>query len=146
MDRERVRTIAGIGLGVVLVVGFGLSRVLGGATGGGGSDGTAAACEEPIAWSDAASVVGERAAVAGPVAAASYEPDVGGSPTFLNLGNAHPDDDRFDAIIYEDVRDRMQEAPEEVFPGLQVCIHGEVRDRDGVPQIIVDHPSDITRP
>lgn len=133
---DRVRTILGIGVAVVLVVGFGLSRVLGGT-----GTSQVATCDDPVAWHSAGEVVGSVAAVAGPVAAASYAPDVGGGPTFVNLGNAHPDPDRFDVVIYEDLRPAFDQPPERAFLGTEICVEGRVRDRDGVPQIVLQGPA-----
>ncbi len=135
MESRQRRNLAGIVLGVLLVVGFGLSRVLGGISGEPG-----ATCEDPVAWHQAMEEVGESSAIVGEVVSANHEPDIGGSPTFLNLGNAFPDDDRFDVVIYEDVRDRFEEAPGDTLVGEYVCILGEVRERDGVPQIVLQGP------
>ncbi len=135
MEERRKGNLVGIVLGVLLVVGFGLSRVLGGVMGE-----PAATCDDPVTWQDAAQEVGRSSAIVGQVVDAAFEPDVGGAPTFLNLGNAHPDPERFDVVIYEDVRERFDSAPEEVFLGEYVCVLGEVRDRDGVPQIILQGP------
>jgi hypothetical protein len=68
---------------------------------------------------------------------------VGGGPTFLNLGNPHPDPDRFDVVIYEDVRPAFDQPPEEAFAGAEVCVEGRVRDREGVPQIVLRGPAFI---
>ena len=135
MEERRKGNLVGIVLGVLLVVGFGLSRVLGGVMGE-----PAATCDDPVIWQDAAQEVGQASAIVGQVADASFEPDIGGAPTFLNLGNAHPDPERFDVVIYEDVRERFESAPEEAFIGEYVCVLGEVRERDGVPQIILQGP------
>lgn len=132
-SRRRWGNVGGIVLAVALVLGFGLARVLGGVP-----DPPTSTCDDPIPWDAAASVEGETAAIAGPVAAASFQPDVGGAPTFLNLGNAHPDPDRFDVVIYEDVREGFEQPPEEAFEGEVVCVQGRVRDRDGVPQMILE--------
>jgi hypothetical protein len=134
MIRQRVLTFLGIVAAVLLGVGFGLSRTLGGVP-----DAPVATCDDPIDWHRAGEVVGERAAIAGPVTAGSFATDVGGEPTFLNLGNPHPDPDRFDVVIYPDVRDRFDEPPEDALQGVDVCVQGEVRDRDGVPQIVLDN-------
>jgi hypothetical protein len=136
MDSRRLRTILGIVVGVLLVAGFGLGRVLGGVTG----DGPVSTCDDPLSWDAASGFLGEHAAVAGPVAAVSHEPGVGGAPTFVNLGNAHPDADRFDVVIYDTVRQRFEQPPE-ALEGADVCVRGQVRDRDGVPQIVLDAPS-----
>ncbi|GEM_PF-3205234 len=135
MEERRRGNLVGIVLGVLLVVGFGLSRVLGGVMGEPGPT-----CDDPVLWEDAAGEVGRSSAIVGPVVAASFEPDVGGAPTFLNLGNEHPDPDRFDVVIYEEVRERFATAPEEELVGEYVCVLGEVRDRDGVPQIVLNGP------
>ena len=142
MDQRRVRTIVGVALGVLLVIGFGASRLLAGlpADGGGGPP----PCDEAIAWDDTDGVVGRSAAVVGPVADAAFAPDVGGEPTFLNLGAAHPDPDRFDIVVYADVREGFADRLEERFVGRTVCVRGEVREREGVPQIVLDHPSLLT--
>jgi hypothetical protein len=134
MIRQRLLTGLGVLAAVLLGVGFGLSRTIGGVP-----DAPLSTCDDPTPWEAAADLVGERAAIVGVVAAAAYEPDVGGEPTFVNLGNAHPDPDRFDAVIYPDVRERFDEPPEDMLPGVEVCVQGEIRDRDGVPQIIVDN-------
>lgn len=138
MDSRRVRTIVGVGVAVLLFVGFGVGRLFGGV--GTLTDGPRWTCDDPLPWSRAEVAVGDPAAVVGTVAAASHEPDVGGGPTFLNLGNPHPDPDRFDVVIYEDARARFDEPPEQALEGVEVCVQGRVRDRDGVPQIVLDGP------
>lgn len=75
---------------------------------------------------------------------ATHEPEVDGGPTFLNVGNPHPDPDRFDVVIFEDIRDRFDRPPEDLFDGRDICVLGRVRDRDGVPQIILDNPGWIS--
>ena len=136
MDARRARTIGGIALGVLLVIGFALSRVVGG--GGLGGD-AAATCEGPVRWDEAGEVVGQVSAIVGPVVAATTVEEVGGAPMFLNLGNAHPASERFDVVIYEDVRERFDTSPE-AFEGRDICVRGEVRERDGVPQIVLRGP------
>lgn len=137
MDQRRVRTLVGVGVAVLLFVGLGVGRLLGGVSEGG----PAWTCEEPLAWDRAEQAVGQRAAIVGHVVAATREPDVGGAPTFLNLGAAHPDPDRFDVVIYEDVRERFDAPVEHALEGTEVCVQGRVRDRDGVPQIVLDGPA-----
>lgn len=139
MESRRVRTIVGVGVAVLLFVGFGVGRLFGGVNPF--ADGAAPTCDEPLAWDRAAQAVGEPAAVVGPVVAASHEPDLGGGPTFLNLGNAHPEEPRFDVVIYEDVRERFDDPPEHTLEGVEVCVQGRVRERGGVPQIVLDGPA-----
>jgi hypothetical protein len=141
MDRDRLRTFAGLGLAVVVVVAFGLARV-GGVGGVGGEP--APTCEDPVAWDDTSLRAGQRTAVTGSVARATFEPDVGGAPTFLNLGNAYPDPDRFDVVIYEEVGDRFDRRPDRMLRGRTLCVQGQVRDREGVLQIILEDPAYLT--
>lgn len=141
MDKRGWQNAVGIAVAVLFVIGFGLSRVIGGA---GTGDGPAATCDDPVTWQQAGDLDGRATAIVGPVVRVSHEPEVGGGPTFLNLGNPHPDPDRFDVVIYEDVRDRFDRPPEDLFDGREICVLGRVRDRDGVPQIILDNPGWIS--
>jgi hypothetical protein len=102
-----------------------------------------ATCEQPVAWEEADLHVGQTTAISGPVAATSYVPEVGGEPTFLNLGNAHPAEPRFDVVVYGELRDRFDRPPEELFAEQTVCVIGTVRLRDGVPQIVLRSPASI---
>lgn len=124
----------------VAVVGFAVARVVGEA--GGGQE--AARCDEPVAWHEAGGVVGRSAAVVGPVAGVTHAPEVGGGPTFVNLGAAHPEEPRFDVVVYEGVAERFDE-PLAALEGAAVCAVGEVRERDGVPQTVLDFPGQLRR-
>ena len=128
---RRLSGLAAAAIAVAAVV-IALARVLGDAGEAGPT------CANPVAWDDATAYEGRSTAVAGSVADVTYAPDVGGEPTFVNLGNAHPHPDRFDIVIYAGQREAFDEPPEETLPGRTVCVVGEVRTRDGVPQIIVD--------
>lgn len=136
--RSRRRGVAVAVAAAVLAVVFAAGRVL-----TGGIDPDPPDCADPVAWTDAAAHEGDRAAVVGPVAGATHAPDVGGEPTFLNLGNPHPDPERFDVVIYRELRDAFDPPPEVRFADHDVCVVGRVRVRDGVPQIILDRPADI---
>jgi hypothetical protein len=102
-----------------------------------------ASCEAPLAWDQAAERVGQQVAVAGRVAATAYVRDVGGEPTFLNLGHAHPEPHRFDVVIYGDLREGFDAPPENQFADREVCVVGRVRLREGVPQIVLRSPAAI---
>lgn len=101
-------------------------------------------CDEPIAWDEAAEAIGRSAAVAGPAVAVTRAEEVGGQPTFINLGAPHPEQPRFDVVVYDDVATRFDE-PLAGLAGETVCAVGEVRERDGVPQTIIDAPPQLTR-
>jgi hypothetical protein len=127
----RSRLVVPIALAVA-VGAIAVARVLGGVGDAGPS------CAAPVDWREAARHAGRAAAVSGPVADVTYAPDVGGEPTFVNLGNPHPDPDRFDVVIYAAAREGFEVPPEEGLPGETICVVGDVRLRDGVPQVIVD--------
>ncbi|QBI20947.1 hypothetical protein ER308_16115 [Egibacter rhizosphaerae] len=142
-SRRRWGNIAGIALGVVLVIGVGFGRI-GGTLPIGGDTDPRASCDDPVAW-DAVDghEVGTEVAVEGPVEAASTEPDLGGAPTFLNLGNAYPDEPRFDVVVYESEREGLGFDPEQALPGERICAVGELDERDGVPQIVLPAPGSL---
>lgn len=135
MEERRRGNLVGIVLGILLVIGFGLSRVLGGVMGE-----PAPTCDDPVPWHEATQEVGRSSAIVGQVADANLEPEVGGAPTFVNLGNAYPDPERFDVVIYDDVRERFEGPPEDLLVDEYVCVLGEVQERDGVPQIVLQGP------
>ncbi len=140
MDRDRLRTFAGIGLAIVVVVAFGLARI-GGVGGLGGAP--APTCEDPVA-ADASSLrAGQVTAVTGVVARVAFEPEVGGAPTFINLNEPHPDPGRFDVVVYEDVTERFDVRPDASWEGREMCVRGRLRVRDDVFQIVIAHPAEI---
>ncbi len=138
--RERRRNLVGVAFGILLVVSFGLSRIGGGVA----PDDAVATCEDPLAWREAAEHVGARGAVAGAVAAVTTAADVGGEPTFLNLGAPHPDEPRFDVVVYAEVREAAT-LDLHALEGEVVCAAGTIGERDGVAQIVVDHPAGLER-
>lgn len=133
--RHPVWLAAIVGVGVLAVA---AARVAG-ELGGGGPP---VRCDEPVAWDRAAQAVGQSAAVVGPVAEVTRAADVGGQPTFLNLGAPHPEQPRFDVVVYDDIAARFEE-PLTGLTGETVCAIGEVRERDGVPQTIIDAPPQL---
>lgn len=94
---------------------------------------------------EAADHVGEAARVCGTVVDAAHARGVGGSPTFLNFGAPHPDAD-FTVVIWSDARARFDVAPEAAFRGRRICVAGRIREHEDRPQIVLEHPSQITRP
>ncbi len=135
------RTLRTVLIGAVLViavVAIGLGRTLT------EPPGDPVDCDDPVAWDQADARVGESAAVEGPVAEVTWAQDVGGAPTFLNLGAPHPDEPRFDVVVYEETREAFDE-PLEDLEGELVCAVGSVEQRDGVPQIVLGAPPQLVR-
>lgn len=139
-----VRVLRGVAIGLgALILGAGLafSRIPGGPAVLFSDD--RPTCEDPTPWDEARQAAGGTAAVAGPVAHATYEPDVEGEPTFVNLGRAYPEPERFDVVIFPDVRDQWEAPPEEAVSGERVCVRGLVNVRDGVAQIVLEAREDL---
>ena len=101
-------------------------------------------CPGAVPWSDADSYVGDVATVEGPVVDTEYAASSNGQPTFLNLGKRYPDDGRFTVLIWGDSRDNFPSPPEDEYQGETICVRGMVETFEGIPQIVVDVPGDIT--
>lgn len=108
-------------------------------------------CDEAIPWSEAweqaAQLEGSVHAVEGTVHETSYVRGIDGRPTFINLGAAHPDTPRFEAIIWERNRgpflEVFSEGPEQRLEGETVCVAGTVEIHNGVPQIELENPAQL---
>jgi hypothetical protein len=102
-----------------------------------------ALCEGGIGWRSAQDHLGETVNVWGPVERVSQPPGVSGSPTFLEVGNAYPDTDRLNIVIWGQDADGFISDLEDTFQGESVCVLGEVESYNGVPQITVRGPASI---
>jgi hypothetical protein len=96
----------------------------------------------PVPVDEASKHVGDRAEVCGTVAEVTRARDIGGTPTFINLGGEHPDQS-FTALIWGDDRDRWSSAPEDQYAGRDVCVTGTVELHEDTPQITVSSPQQI---
>jgi micrococcal nuclease len=94
----------------------------------------------PIA--EASHHIGEVATVCGQVAGAAYFGSVKGTPTFLNLGRAYPDQ-LLTVVIWGSDRSRFPKPPENLFDGESICVTGEIESYRGKPEIVVDDPGQI---
>lgn len=115
---------------------------------GGGSGGPPVDADLPTYGpEEAAEHRGEVARVCGVVESASYARQVGGRPTFLNLGRPYPDQ-LFTVVIWGEDRARFGGAPERRFRGRRICAAGRIRLHEGTPQIEVRRPDqvDVRRP
>lgn len=90
----------------------------------------------------AAEHVGRLAVVCGRVAGAARPRGVRGSPTFLNFGAPHPDQD-FTAVIWGRHLPRFEVDPLEAYRDASLCVAGRVREHRGVPQIEVRGASQV---
>lgn len=102
------------------------------------------ACPGAVSWEEAADHIGDTATVAGPVKKADYRPDVNGGPTFISIGRAFPDPDRFNVVVWEQDRGDFDQAPEELVAGETICVEGPIEEYDGIPQVIARSDDQIT--
>ena len=98
----------------------------------------------PLPAAEAKGHVDKRAEVCGTVVEGVQATDIGGQPTFLNLGDAHPNQD-FTALIWASDRQKWASPPETLYEGRSICVTGTVELHEGTPQIIVSSPQQIRR-
>ena len=96
-----------------------------------------------IPWDQAKYHIGERATVYGPVASTKWATSSRGQPTFINLGNAYPNTNRFQAIIWVQNRGNFSFAPESYYSGKTISVTGLIVNYEGIPEIEVTSPSQI---
>jgi hypothetical protein len=85
--------------------------------------------------------VGERATVCGSVASTHFAARTKGSPTFLNLDEPYPRQ-IFTILIWGSDRSKFGD-PEVKYGNRRVCVTGLIKDYKGVPEVIVEQPSQI---
>lgn len=85
--------------------------------------------------------VGENATVCGTVVSTHYSERTKGNPTFLNLDEPYPRQ-IFTILIWGSDRGKFGD-PEGKFGNKRVCVTGVIKDYKGVPEVIVEQPSQI---
>lgn len=96
-----------------------------------------------IQWDEAINHVGEQGTVCGPVLDANYASTSNGQPTFLNLGRAYPDPDRFTVLIWGSNRGKFSPPPEQVYAGKTICATGLIEEYQGSAEIEAKTPDNI---
>jgi DNA/RNA endonuclease YhcR with UshA esterase domain len=84
--------------------------------------------------------IGETATVCGTVASARYADRSKGSPTFLNLGHAYPNED-FTAVIWGENRSKFG-TPENL-AGQSICVTGPLTLYRGKPEMVLRDKSQL---
>ena len=120
---------------LVMVVGLILSRVY-------QPEPSVPGPEISITAFEASEHVGKHAEVCGRVASAEYIRRIGGEPTFLNLGRSYPDQP-FTVVIWGEDRSRWRVPPDERYLSHDICVTGEIRMHEDVPQIRARNPDQI---
>jgi hypothetical protein len=94
-----------------------------------------------IGIGDAAKHVGDTATVCDVVASAKFLSRSGSQPTFLNLGEPYPDQ-IFTVVIFGADRAKFG-TPETTLKDKRICVTGKIQEYHGVPEIIVNDPSQL---
>jgi len=92
-------------------------------------------CENPANWPSAGQHIGQRVALAGPVAGISYRRQSQGQPTWINIGADFPDRQRLVLIIWGRNRPSFADLLSRLRTEDTVCAIGEVSQYQGIPQI-----------
>jgi hypothetical protein len=94
-----------------------------------------------ITAAEAKNHIGEKATVCGNVISTRYSARTQGNPTFLNLDEPYPRQ-IFTILIWGSDRPKFGE-PEVKYNNKRVCVTGVVKDYRGVPEVVVEQPSQI---
>jgi micrococcal nuclease len=81
--------------------------------------------------------IGDSITVCGKVYSTRYLVSAKGSPTFLNLGAAYPNQ-KLTVVIWSKVRNQFESLPEEMFDQKDVCVTGKIETYKGKPQIVIN--------
>lgn len=128
------------GVLLVLILAFLLARVV---PDGSGDDAPAVTGDLPTYGAEeAADHVGEVARVCGTVESTAWAREVGGEPTYLNLGRPYPDQP-FTVVIWGEDRSRFDAPPERRWAGRRICVAGRIRTHEGRPRIVIERPDQI---
>ena len=96
-----------------------------------------------ISPKEAINHIGEYKTVKGMVVSGKYLSRVKGRPTFLNLGEAYPNQ-VFTVVIWGDTRDQFEEDPEYFYRGKNITVSGIIIEYKGIAEIIANDESQIT--
>ena len=89
-----------------------------------------------IKLEDAGKHVGDSVIVCGKVAGGIFLEEMDGSPTFLSLGAAYPDQ-LLTLMIAKDQRGQYEAAPESLYLDKDVCVTGKIVIMRERPQIMI---------
>ena len=100
------------------------------------------AAQHSISPEQAAEYEGRFVEVCGEVVQATHATQIGGSPVFLNFGDAHPNQ-VLTVVIWQRFHSLWPQAPHRIFDGQFICATGDIEIHDGTPQIEIRHPGRI---
>ena len=102
----------------------------------------ASAQVKTIPAADAAKHVGDSVTICDKVYSARWLENAKNQPTFLNLGEAYPNQ-LLTVVIWEDVRKSLGYKPEEKLMDKKVCVTGKIEEFRGKPQIVLHQPAQL---
>lgn len=105
---------------------------------------TSQAQADTISAAQAKEHVGENATVCGQVASTHFAPRSRGTPTFINLDRAYPEQ-IFTVLIWGRDRQKFGD-PEQKYANKRICVTGAIELYRGVPEIIAHEPKQIQVP
>jgi micrococcal nuclease len=86
--------------------------------------------------------IGDSVKLKGQVYAVKYLQQVKGSPTFLDVGGAYPNE-ALTLVIWNNTRNKFKDPPEELFNNKTVSITGRILLYRGRPEIVISEPGQI---
>ena len=101
-------------------------------------------CPGAINWTQASAHIGNTVTIKGPVKSVNYEPSETGQPTFLNVGRDYPNNNRVAVVIWGKNRFKFSPKPENAYSLETICVTAPVGTFQGVPQMTVTKPSQIS--
>jgi hypothetical protein len=104
------------------------------ALGGGG-------CAGAVSYLDATRLEGTTATVRGTVVSTLYDRGASGGPTFLDFHD--PYRGYFSVVIWAADRGAFPSAPEQLYDGRTICVHGVVSSFNGAPEMVVRSPAQV---
>lgn len=98
--------------------------------------------QKSLSAAEAKEHIGEVATVCGTVVTTRYAGSTKGSPTFLNLDKAYPNQ-VFTIVIWGSDRSKFGR-PEVDYREKRICVTGKIREYRGKPEIVADDPGTIS--
>jgi hypothetical protein len=97
---------------------------------------TGASAQQEIKIEDVRKHIGDSVKICSKVYDTKYLESLKGSPTFLNVGAAYPNE-LLMILIWSDTRKQFKKPLEEYYKGAQICVTGRVQMYNQIPEIII---------
>ncbi len=101
-------------------------------------------CRSPASWTSARQFVGQRAAISGEVKGITHRSDLGGQPTWINVGAEFPNRDRLELVIWGRNRPAFDSEIRRLAVGDEICAIGTISEYRGVVQIELQNAAQLS--